>query len=156
MTEIEVTGLRAALFTRREEMEVALQPDFDAAFDVTAADEGQCVSPLVLANMPNKPIVLDESKSIPPAPVTSTSPNSDALRRRARSGDDTSTAKGGRSRELQLLYDEASVQFPRWVSFFFLFLNPVYMVASILLLFLLLLFFFFLIYPFVLICLIYI
>jgi hypothetical protein len=119
MTEIEVTGLRAALFTRREEMEVALQPDFDAAFDVTAADEGQCVSPLVLANMPNKPIVLDESKSIPPAPVTSTSPNSDALRRRARSGDDTSTAKGGRSRELQLLYDEASVQFPRWVSFCF-------------------------------------
>lgn len=115
MSEIEVSTLRAALLVRREEMTNALQPDFDAAFDVTLSPEEAHASssPLVSGETDGcieMQTIESGKQSEPSSPV-----NNEALRRRTRSGDESGVGKGGRSQELQALYDEASIQFPQWV-----------------------------------------
>ena len=96
MSEAEVGTLRAALTVRREEMESALQPDFDAAFDVTLGPD-DAEEPTALST--------DVSEGIEMGSMEKSKMCSES-------------AVNNRSAELQKLYDDASIQFPIWVSVF--------------------------------------
>jgi uncharacterized membrane protein YfcA len=117
----ELTTLRHALGVRREEMDAALQPDYDAAFDLTNYDDDDNVctsSPLVTSQTSQS-----ELENIPPPPPSSSpstsSPSSASARRRTKSGNGSIDIEDGSglskpSRELQKLLDDASIQFPVW------------------------------------------